>query len=112
MCAIITECQCARKILVVARRGGSAAGADRVVSAGARHNSAGVLLGFAASFMEKKIVLVTGGAGHVGSHVIELLLENPDYQVISLDNYWNGMEANHIPRADYRLVHTKDVDKL
>jgi nucleoside-diphosphate-sugar epimerase len=31
--------------------------------------------------MAKKIILVTGGAGHVGSHVIEELLEDPNNQV-------------------------------
>src|ERR1051325_6523924 len=62
--------------------------------------------------MTRNIVLVTGGAGHVGSHVVELLLENPDNQVISLDNYWNGSEANHISGAEYRRGHTKDIAKL
>ena len=62
--------------------------------------------------MGRNIVLVTGGAGHVGSHVIELLLEDPTNQVISLDNYSNGSEANHIPGAEYRRGHTKDIDAL
>ena len=62
--------------------------------------------------MARNIVLVTGGAGHVGSHVVELLLEITDHQVISLDNYSNGSEANHIPGADYRRGHTKDIERL
>lgn len=60
-----------------------------------------------------KTILVTGGAGHVGSHVIELLLEQDSInRVISLDNYFNGTEANHIPGAEYRKGHTKDIEKL
>lgn len=62
--------------------------------------------------MGRKIVLVTGGAGHVGSHVVELLLENPGNRVISLDNYSNGSEANHLPGAEYRRGHTKDIALL
>jgi UDP-glucose 4-epimerase len=59
-----------------------------------------------------KIILVTGGAGHVGSHVIELLVKDPSNKVISLDNYFNGSTDNHIAGADYREGHTKDIDKL
>ncbi len=57
-------------------------------------------------------ILVTGGAGHVGSHVIEALLKDPNNKVISLDNYFNGSEENHINGAEYRRGHTKDIDKL
>lgn len=59
-----------------------------------------------------KLILVTGGAGHIGSHVIEQLLENSQNKVISLDNYSNGNPNNHIKGADYRKGHTKDVEKL
>ncbi len=59
-----------------------------------------------------KIILVTGGAGHVGSHIIEELVKNPDNKVISLDNYFNGSQKNHIDGAEYRTGHTKDIDKL
>lgn len=60
-----------------------------------------------------KIILVTGGAGHVGSHVIEQLIqENPQDKIISLDNYSNGSKENHITGAEYRQGHSKDIDKL
>lgn len=61
---------------------------------------------------KRRKILVTGGAGHVGSHVIEMLVEDTNNQVISLDNYFNGSEANHIPGAEYRRGHTKDISKL
>jgi UDP-glucose 4-epimerase len=62
--------------------------------------------------MSKRIILVTGGAGHVGSHLVELLVADPNNQVISLDNYFNGSEDNHIPGAEYRRGHTKEIESL
>lgn len=62
--------------------------------------------------MSKKIILVTGGAGHVGSHVIEQLVKDKNNQVISLDNYFTGKPQNHINGAEYRKGHTKNIDKL
>lgn len=57
-------------------------------------------------------ILVTGGAGHVGSHIIEILVKDPKNQVISLDNYFNGSTDNHIEGAEYRKGHTKDIESL
>lgn len=62
--------------------------------------------------MKDKIVLVTGGAGHVGSHIIENLVKDPNNEVISLDNYFNGSTKNHIEGATYRIGHTKDINRL
>ncbi len=62
--------------------------------------------------MAKRIILVTGGAGHIGSHVIEMLVKDTNNQVISLDNYFTGRQENHIEEAEYRTGHTKDIDKL
>ena len=61
----------------------------------------------------QKIILVTGGAGHVGSHIIEQLInQNPKDKIISLDNYSNGSKENHISGAEYREGHTKYIDTL
>lgn len=62
--------------------------------------------------MTKTIVLVTGGAGHVGSHVIELLVKGQNNHVISLDNYFTGRKQNHISGAEYRKGDTKGIDEL
>lgn len=59
-----------------------------------------------------KTILVTGGAGHVGSHVIEELVAHGSDRVISIDNYFNGSTSNHIDGAEYREGHTKDIDRL
>jgi UDP-glucose 4-epimerase len=60
------------------------------------------------------ITLVTGGAGFIGSHVIEELLKNPLQHIISLDNYFTGNTANHINdrRVEYRRGHTLQVKEL
>src|SRR5262245_2421361 len=62
--------------------------------------------------MARKTILVTGGAGHVGSHVIEMLVADPNNRIISVDNYFNGHEENHIAGAEYRRGHTKDLEVL
>ena len=59
----------------------------------------------------KKIILVTGGAGFIGSHLIEELVKNKNQRVISLDNYFTGSKANHIKGAQYRRGHTKNIAK-
>ncbi len=58
-----------------------------------------------------KKVLVTGGAGFVGSHLCERLLKN-GYEVTSLDNYFTGSEKNHIDGVRYIKGMTKDIDRL
>jgi UDP-glucose 4-epimerase len=63
--------------------------------------------------MEKaqKTVVVTGGAGFVGSHLCERLVKD-GHRVISLDNYFTGSEENHVPGVEYRRGHTKDIATL
>lgn len=60
----------------------------------------------------KKTILVTGGAGFVGSHLIKALVQDPHNTVISLDNYFTGSKENHVDGAEYREGHTKDIAKL
>lgn len=59
-----------------------------------------------------RVILVTGGAGHIGSNIIEILVKDPNNRVISLDSYFTGTTKNHIEGAEYRKGHTKDIDKL
>jgi len=62
--------------------------------------------------MAQTTIVVTGGAGHVGSHVVEMLAVDAANRVISLDNYFTGREENHVPGVDYRRGHTQDIDRL
>ena len=60
----------------------------------------------------KKRILVTGGAGFVGSHLCERLAQNENYDVYSLDNYFTGSENNHVENVTYIKGSTKDIAKL
>jgi len=60
--------------------------------------------------MNEKLILVTGGAGFIGSHLCARLVKE-GHKVISLDNYFVGSRENHVPGVDYREGHTKDIEK-
>ncbi len=59
---------------------------------------------------KNKTILVTGGAGFIGSHLCRKLLEKGE-KVISLDNYFTGSKNNHIAGVDYRRGHTKNIER-
>ena len=62
----------------------------------------------------KKFIIITGGAGFVGTNLIKLLLKKTNYSLISLDNYSSGTKTNHIKnnRIIYLRGHTKDISKI
>ena len=64
--------------------------------------------------MKKKLLLVTGGAGFVGSNLILYLIQNTKYEILSLDNYSSGSKKNHIKnkRITYINGDTKDIFRL
>lgn len=57
-------------------------------------------------------ILVTGGAGFVGSNLIEKLSLDPKNQITSLDCYFTGKYENHIDGVEYIKGYTWDIDKI
>ena len=62
----------------------------------------------------KKIIVVTGGAGFVGSNLIECLIKKTKLNIISIDNYSSGNKKNHIQnkRIKYINSHTKNISTV
>ena len=54
----------------------------------------------------KKFIIVTGGAGFVGTNLIEYFLKKTNYKIISIDNYSSGSKKNHIKNK--RVKYIKD----
>jgi len=59
--------------------------------------------------MKKNIIIITGGAGFVGTNLIKYFLKNTKYKIISIDNYSSGLKINHI--IDKRIKYIKDDTK-
>ena len=62
----------------------------------------------------KKTIIVTGGAGFVGSNLIEFLLNKTNYKIISLDNYSTGNKENHFKDKQVKYIKgdTAQISKI
>jgi UDP-glucose 4-epimerase len=62
----------------------------------------------------KNIIIVTGGAGFVGSNLISLLLKKTKFKIISIDNYSTGKKKNHLKdqRVTYIKENTKNISRV
>ena len=59
--------------------------------------------------MKKKYIVITGGAGFVGSNLISFLLKKTNFHLISIDNYSSGSKQNHFKSK--RVIYIKDNTK-
>ena len=62
----------------------------------------------------RNILVVTGGAGFIGSNLISELLKFRQFKIISIDNYSSGLSKNHIKnkRVKYLKGNTKNIEML
>ena len=63
---------------------------------------------------KKKIIVVTGGAGFVGSNLIEELIKFNKFRILSIDNYTTGSEKNHINNKNIKYINadTKNIEEV
>jgi len=62
----------------------------------------------------KDYIVITGGAGFVGSNLIKQIVYKTKFQIISIDNYTTGKKKNHIKDKRVRYInnHTKNIFKI
>ena len=59
---------------------------------------------------KKKVIVVTGGAGFVGTNLIKLFLNKTKYRIISIDDYSSGKKTNHIQNSRIKYIKGKTVN--
>ena len=62
----------------------------------------------------KDKIVVTGGAGFVGTNLIDFLVKNTNFKIISIDDYSSGSKNNHIKnnRVKYLNGNTSNIFRL
>ena len=64
--------------------------------------------------MKKNKIIITGGAGFIGTNLIKLLLRKTKYKIVSIDNYSSGLKKNHIKNKNvsYIKAETKNISQI
>ena len=62
----------------------------------------------------KNYIVVTGGAGFVGSNLIEYFIKKTNKKILSIDNYSSGSKKNHIKNSKVKYINanTQDINKI
>ena len=64
--------------------------------------------------MKKNKIIITGGAGFVGTNLINLFLKKTKYKIVSIDNYSSGFKKNHIKNRRIKYINgdTKNISQI
>jgi len=58
----------------------------------------------------KNIIVVTGGAGFIGSNLIKYFIKKTNFKIISLDNYSTGTKKNHINHKNVKYINGENIN--
>ena len=60
--------------------------------------------------MKKNKIIITGGAGFIGTNLIKLLLKKTKYKIVSIDNYSSGLKKNHIKNKNVSYIKADTIN--
>ena len=58
----------------------------------------------------KNIIVITGGAGFIGSNLIRYLLKRTNLKIISIDNYSSGSKKNHLSHKNVKYINSDNIN--